>query len=727
MLFQLCKLFNRTNFRYFYLFIFVIASCLLLRADPVTLSAPIYFLPGHVNKITQLQFSPDGNILASRSDDGTVIFWNSATCEFITLLTGDHCELNDIAFSPDGKTLATIANNCTVILWDVQSGLPRITLSGDEQLARAISFSADGKTLAVVPEEGAVTYWDTSTGKKRLFIKTSETPNGIAYSPNGKYFAIFSTSINVYAIDTGKMIFEIPEEKSGNMVFSPDNQLLIVTKDNAIACWNCVEEKEIWTTPEQGLVLGAITFTPDGKTMLAQGIDGSAAMVWDILTEQEIHPDYCKDVNMTSLAFHPNGKTVALGREGGSICLVDMATAAKQEMKCARRDKIAGILLSPDKKYLATRTEGDIIVVWDLTTGELQCAITAYKEIIDCRFQPNGHLLGILHPGEEGSIITTWDVDTGKVLADVAFDDTPTSFDYSPQDANIAMAIDALDVCYIDIHKTAKNLQSLSMKVNYISHLQFSPDGKLLAARASQSLGYGLKQQLLLIVDVATGKIMRTIEDGIANNAGMIFTFSPDSRQIAASSNLGEEITIWDIASGDKICVLSGGHTDPITCLAFSPDGKMIASAANSNNTIVLWELDGKKRMWAISDHRNTVTIVAFLSQTLFASGSSDGTTQLWDLAKKDEVLFPGIVMSDLLTTSTEPHMIGVSDKCHRATLISLNAGAYWLSYTPDSYFACSDDTYAILQAYKNTKLVSKNETLLPFRITNGTLLKRGN
>jgi WD40 repeat protein len=53
-------------------------------------------------------FSPDGRLLASGSDDQTVILWDVGTGERVRTLeghTGDRCE--SVAFSPDGRLLAS--------------------------------------------------------------------------------------------------------------------------------------------------------------------------------------------------------------------------------------------------------------------------------------------------------------------------------------------------------------------------------------------------------------------------------------------------------------------------------------------------------------------------------------------------------------------------------------------------------------------------------------------
>ena len=68
--------------------------------------------------IYSLAFSPDGQLLASALDDGTIQMWNIAFPDSDPIiLSGHEGRVFSLAFSPHSQTLASSSADSTVRLW----------------------------------------------------------------------------------------------------------------------------------------------------------------------------------------------------------------------------------------------------------------------------------------------------------------------------------------------------------------------------------------------------------------------------------------------------------------------------------------------------------------------------------------------------------------------------------------------------------------------------------
>lgn len=76
---------------------------------------------GHTDTVTEVIFSPDGNLLVSGSKDKTIRIWDVKTGVEINQLEGHSNSITDLAFSPSGNYLASGSSDGTVRLWDVET------------------------------------------------------------------------------------------------------------------------------------------------------------------------------------------------------------------------------------------------------------------------------------------------------------------------------------------------------------------------------------------------------------------------------------------------------------------------------------------------------------------------------------------------------------------------------------------------------------------------------
>ncbi len=71
----------------------------------------LFALKGHAGPVWSVAFSPDGQRLASGSNDQTVKIWDSATGKELFALKGHAGCVYSVAFSPDGQRLASASED----------------------------------------------------------------------------------------------------------------------------------------------------------------------------------------------------------------------------------------------------------------------------------------------------------------------------------------------------------------------------------------------------------------------------------------------------------------------------------------------------------------------------------------------------------------------------------------------------------------------------------------
>lgn len=164
---------------------------------------------GHLDVILDVQFSPDGSILATASADHTVKLWDVASGYLLKTLTGSTDAVRCLSFSPDGHLLATAGSDRKISIWDITSleNSHEIftPLVGHFQPIDRISFSPDKNRhlLSSVSQEAAKV-WDYDKFQELLSFEVhGEVVTDAAFDPSASnlFVSVGRNSVAKYSLD----------------------------------------------------------------------------------------------------------------------------------------------------------------------------------------------------------------------------------------------------------------------------------------------------------------------------------------------------------------------------------------------------------------------------------------------------------------------------------------------------------------------------------------------
>ncbi|MEW6495599.1 MAG: DnaJ domain-containing protein [Cyanobacteriota bacterium] len=282
-------------------------------------------LQGHEASVNTIAISPDGQTLASGSQDRTVSLWNLKTGKRIFTFFGQAGEVHTVAISPDGKMLVAGGFDNKIGSWKLDtkailsSFFYRNSHYSHSAFVSSVAFSQDRKILASASGDKTIRLWGGYTGElKRILNGHSDTVWSVAISPDGQTLVSGSAdkTIRIWSLCSWKEL-RILSGHSGwvtSVAISPDgNTLASGSTDGTIKLWNHHDGKLLRTIETQSAQVFSVAISPDGQ-ILASG-SMKAVKLWNINSGKLIQTlPGCSPV-----AFSPDGQILVSGSAGGGI------------------------------------------------------------------------------------------------------------------------------------------------------------------------------------------------------------------------------------------------------------------------------------------------------------------------------------------------------------------------------------------------------------------------
>lgn len=453
---------------------------------------------GHSDRVTSVAFSSDGKMIASGSDEGTIIVWNTATGDIQSSFEVHATTVRSVAFS-SYDLIASSSDDTTIKIWNAFTGELHQSLEGHTDSVWSIAWSLHDDLLASGSGDGTVKLWNSATGDlHRTFEKRFHDIYSVAFSSSNELIASGCSygTIDLWNAATGDLhrMFEGHPAAIESIAFSSSNELLASgSADKTIKIWNLITGDLQRTLEGHSEVIRSVAFASHDQ-LLASGSEDQTIKIWNTSTG-DLQQTLYDSTPISSIAFSPKSEVLIAGC-WSAVKSWDIARSDTQKAHGELSSSIIKVVFSSDSKMLAVACEDGTTKLWNTVTNDVQCVIpgpSGWKP--EMTFSPDNTSIVISARGHT----QFWDPVKGTLQFTI---DGATQYPkaISPDGKLLAMILHKR----LSLWELASGIVLQTFNQDGASSLAFSSNGKLLA-----SCDYD--HENIMVWNIATGVLQQTI------------------------------------------------------------------------------------------------------------------------------------------------------------------------------------------------------------------------
>ena len=381
-------------------------------------------LRGNADWVSDVEFSQDGTMVVTASQDATARVWELATRDELLALNGNGSVVNTARFSPDGSSVVTASSDGTARVWDVRTGK---ALRGHRDWVLDAVFTPNGREIFTAGADRNLMVWNATTGAyiTRLHLPAGQQVSDISFDPVPGHhrfvMAIADGTAVVRDSGTGARLATIDEAKRSRLspgdaalntaAFSPDGRRIVTASDDWTASiWDVRTGKHIATLVKpvwngrkftHAGAVEAAAYSPDGRYIVTVG-DDRLARVWTADGKPTGVVFSRQHGDLLRVAFDPkNPSLVATTGDDETVRVWDVRTG-KQFAELDARAPLSGVAFSPGGRLLAAASTDGFTRVWDWKHEELFAAMKMHAGFVNSvAFSPDSRQIRILTSSDD--------------------------------------------------------------------------------------------------------------------------------------------------------------------------------------------------------------------------------------------------------------------------------------------------------------------------------------
>lgn len=369
-----------------------------------------------------IRFSADGEQIVSGGRTDNQVRIHSKSGELLRTIqvgSGNNRSPYLIALAPDGRTLITADGNIDppgLEIWNVDGTLERLLIGLSGPITNVVA-APDGNSIATLSADRLVRIW-TPTGRLLASLPGhKEYPTGLAYAPNGEYFASGGDEVILWS-RFGEKIDQFTgfKDAAGVLAFTPDSRYLFCGDGGGSVHIYDLKQKSVRHLKVHDGRVTSLAIHPSAK-YFATGSYREAVRIWDFDGNLQGESAFVGKANVPvgpaySLAFSPEGDRLiaATTNREKTLQIFDLKAQPVDAIKLVNSFQGGAIAFSKSGKLLAA-TANNTVTLWDWPSRKLIRVLKGHGDFINgLAFTPDDqHLVTAGHD----ATTRVWRIDNG--------------------------------------------------------------------------------------------------------------------------------------------------------------------------------------------------------------------------------------------------------------------------------------------------------------------------